>query len=82
MGIATAVVLVPAIPLVPVLYLTQVLNAALLLVILPFIVRLARDPELLGGLRLGRLGTACCVAVIVAVAVACAALLVLGLTGA
>ena len=48
MAIAAGIVLVPAVPLVPVLYLTQVLNAVLLLAILPFMVRLGRDPEVLG----------------------------------
>ncbi|MEZ0284827.1 MAG: NRAMP family divalent metal transporter, partial [Thermoleophilia bacterium] len=81
LAIAAAVVLVPAVPLVPVLYLTQVLNAVLLLVILPFMVRLARDPEVLGDLRLGRVGTLACVGVVGAVAAACVALLALGLIG-
>ena len=81
MAIAVVVVLVPAVPLVPVLYLTQVLNAVLLLVILPFMVRLARDPEVLGDLRLGRVGTLACVGVVGAVAAACVALLALGLIG-
>ena len=66
-------------PLVPVLYLTQVLNAVLLLAILPFMVRLGRDPEVLGDQHLTRIGVVVCVVFIVAVAVACAVLLALSL---
>lgn len=79
MTAAAAVVLVPAVPLVPVLYLTQVLNAALLLVILPFMVRLGRDPSVLGAQRLSRTGLAVCIAIIAGVAAACAILLAITL---
>lgn len=79
MAIAAGIVLVPAVPLIPVLYLTQVLNAVLLLAILPFMVRLGRDPEVLGAQRLRRGGVVVCVTFIVAVAVACAVLLALSL---
>ena len=79
MGIAAGIVLVPAVPLVPVLYLTQVLNAVLLLAILPFMVRLGRDPAVLGAERLGRGRVAVCVALIALVAVACVVLLALTL---
>ncbi len=74
MGVAAAIVLVPAVPLVPVLYLTQVLNAILLLVILPFMVRMGRDVSILGAQRLTRAGVVVCVALIAAVAGACAVL--------
>ncbi len=79
MVVAAGIVLVPAVPLVPVLYLSQVLNAVLLLAILPFMVRLGRDPEILGALRLSRAGLVVCIALIAAVAVSCLVLLVLSL---
>ena len=45
--------LIPGVPLVPLLYLSQALNAVLLLAILPFIRDLARDPDVMGEHRLG-----------------------------
>jgi hypothetical protein len=45
-AIAAAIVLIPGAPLIPLLFLTQALNAVLLLVILPFIRSLAKDTEL------------------------------------
>ena len=45
---AAAVVLIPGAPLVPILFLSQALNAVLLLVLLPFMRRIARDPEVMG----------------------------------
>jgi NRAMP (natural resistance-associated macrophage protein)-like metal ion transporter len=79
MAIAAGIVLVPAVPLVPVLYLTQVLNAVLLLAILPFMVRLGRDPEVLGAQHLTRTGVVVCIVFIAVVAVACGVLLALTL---
>jgi Mn2+/Fe2+ NRAMP family transporter len=52
--IAAAIVLIPGAPLVPILFLTQALNAVLLLVLLPFIRRLGGDRELMGEYVLGR----------------------------
>lgn len=52
-AIAAAIVLIPDAPLIPVLFLTQALNAVLLLVILPFIRSLAKDGELNGRARIG-----------------------------
>jgi Mn2+/Fe2+ NRAMP family transporter len=46
--IAAALVLIPGAPLVPILFLSQALNAVLLLVLLPFMRRLARDPTVMG----------------------------------
>ena len=43
--LAAAIVLIPGAPLVPILFLSQALNAVLLLVILPFMRRLARTPR-------------------------------------
>jgi NRAMP (natural resistance-associated macrophage protein)-like metal ion transporter len=45
---AAAVVLIPGAPLVPILFLSQALNAVLLLPLLPFMRRIARDPEVMG----------------------------------
>ena len=53
---AAALVLVPGAPLVPILFLSQALNAVLLLVLLPFMRRLARDPEVMGTHAAGRAG--------------------------
>ena len=51
--LAAALVSLPGIPIVPLLYLTQALNAILLLAILPFIRSLAADAALMGEHRLG-----------------------------
>ena len=52
--IAAGLVLIPGAPLVPILFLSQALNAVLLLVLLPFMRRLARDPAVMGPHTLGR----------------------------
>jgi NRAMP (natural resistance-associated macrophage protein)-like metal ion transporter len=54
--IAAAIVLIPGAPLIQLLFLTQALNAVLLLVILPFIRSLAQNDELMGAHALGRRG--------------------------
>lgn len=54
--VAAIVVLIPGAPLVPILFLTQALNAVLLLVLLPFIRSLGGDRELMGEHALGRAG--------------------------
>jgi NRAMP (natural resistance-associated macrophage protein)-like metal ion transporter len=54
--VAVIVVLIPGAPLVPILFLTQALNAVLLLVLLPFIRSLGKDRELMGAHALGRTG--------------------------
>jgi NRAMP (natural resistance-associated macrophage protein)-like metal ion transporter len=46
--VAAAVVLIPGAPLVPILFLSQALNAVLLLVLLPFMRRIGRDPDVMG----------------------------------
>jgi NRAMP (natural resistance-associated macrophage protein)-like metal ion transporter len=51
---ATAIVLIPGAPLVPILFLTQALNAVMLLPLLAMIVHLARDASLMGELRIGK----------------------------
>ena len=50
---AAAIVLIPGAPLVSILFLTQALNAVMLLPFLAMIVHLARDESLMGDLRVG-----------------------------
>jgi Mn2+/Fe2+ NRAMP family transporter len=52
--VAAVVVLIPGAPLIDILVGTQALNAVLLLVILPFLMRLGRDRELMGVHASGR----------------------------
>jgi Mn2+/Fe2+ NRAMP family transporter len=54
--LAAALVLIPGAPLVPILFLSQALNAVLLLVLLPLMRRLARDPAVMGQHVMGRAG--------------------------
>jgi Mn2+/Fe2+ NRAMP family transporter len=56
LGLGAAIVLIPGLPLVSVLFLTQVLNAVLLLPLLIAMRSLARRRELLGALANGRVG--------------------------
>lgn len=67
--LATLIVLIPGAPLIQILFLSQALNAILLLVMLPFMIRLAGDPAVMGrhalGLR-GRLVTGAAFALIAA----------------
>jgi Mn2+/Fe2+ NRAMP family transporter len=76
---AVVIVLLPGAPLVGILYLTQALNAVLLLPLLVFIRGLARDRELMGVHALGRAGRAATAVAIAALAVCVAALAVLSL---
>lgn len=78
---AVAIVLVPHMPLVPILYLTQALNAILLLPLLALVVGIARDPDLMGLHTLSRRGTVAATATIGFVSVAVAALGILTLIG-
>jgi len=52
-AVASAVVLVPGAPLVPILFLTQAVNAVMLLPFLAMIAYLTRDRALMGELRIG-----------------------------
>jgi Mn2+/Fe2+ NRAMP family transporter len=54
--LAAAIVLIPDAPLIELLFLTQALNAVLLLVLLPFMRSLGRDEDLMGEHALGRGG--------------------------
>ena len=55
-AIAAVIVLIPGAPLIQILFLTQALNAVLLLVLLPFMRSLGRDHDLMGAHALGRTG--------------------------
>jgi NRAMP (natural resistance-associated macrophage protein)-like metal ion transporter len=55
--VAAALVLIPGAPLISILFLSQALNAILLLVLLPFMRRLARDPTVMGPHTLGPAAT-------------------------
>lgn len=79
LALAAGLVLIPGAPLVPILVLTQALNAVLLLAILPFLRALARDRALVGGHALGRAGAVVTAAIIALIAVAVATLAALSL---
>ena len=53
-AVAAVLVLIPGAPLIPILFLSQALNAVLLLVLLPFMRSLGKDRELMGEYALGR----------------------------
>jgi len=79
--VAAALVLIPDAPLIEILFLSQALNAVLLLVMLPFLRRLALDPELMGPEALGpvgRIATALALGLIAISVVALAVLTVVG----
>jgi Mn2+/Fe2+ NRAMP family transporter len=77
--VAVTLVLIPGAPLIPILFLSQALNAVLLLGILPFLRALGRDRDVMGDHRLGRGDSFATAAVIALVAVSVAALAVLTL---
>ena len=76
-ALAAFLVLIPGAPLIPILFLSQALNAVLLLVILPFMRSLGRDREVMGDYALGRRGSIATGAVIAMVAASVVSLLVL-----
>jgi Mn2+/Fe2+ NRAMP family transporter len=77
--LAAALVLIPGAPLVPILFLSQALNAVLLLVLLPFMRHLARDPAVMGPHAIGRTGRLLTGLALVLVAVSVGALATLSL---
>jgi NRAMP (natural resistance-associated macrophage protein)-like metal ion transporter len=79
--LAAALVLIPGAPLVKILFLTQALNAILLLAILPFLRGLAKDPMVMGEHRLGRWDSIATAGVIVLVALSVVLLGVLSVVG-
>ncbi len=74
---AALLVALPGVPIVPLLYLSQALNAVLLLAILPFIRALASDSSLMGAHALGRTARFATAATIALVASSVALLAVL-----
>jgi len=76
-AVAAVLVLIPGAPLIQVLFLSQALNAVLLLVLLPFMRSLGRDRELMGDHALGRGGRIATGIALAAVAVSVTTLAVL-----
>jgi Mn2+/Fe2+ NRAMP family transporter len=76
-GVAAAAVLLPGVPLIRILVLSQVLNAILLLPLLVFLYRIARDRDLMGRYAATRAMGAVYLATIGLVALCVGALLVL-----
>lgn len=75
--VAAALVLIPGAPLLSILFLSQALNAVLLLVLLPFMRHLGRDPEVMGDQVLRGPGLAATGLALVLVATSVVALAVL-----
>ncbi len=78
-AIAAILVLIPGAPLIPILFLSQALNAVLLLVLLPFMRSLGQDHELMGEHALGRTGRLTTGIALGVIAISVAALAVLSL---
>jgi Mn2+/Fe2+ NRAMP family transporter len=79
--IAAVLVLIPGAPLIPILFLSQALNAVLLLVMLPVMRRLAEDTELMGDEALGTTGRVVTGVALALIAVSVLALGVLTVAG-
>jgi Mn2+/Fe2+ NRAMP family transporter len=73
---AAVIVLIPGAPLVPILFLTQAVNAVMLLPLLAMIVHLTRDATLMGELRIGKISAAAAWATTALIALTVAALAV------
>ena len=73
-AVSAGLVLVPGVPLIPLLYLTQALNAILLLPLMAFMYLIARDRRTMGPLANGRAASLAQLAVLVMVALCVAAL--------
>jgi Mn2+/Fe2+ NRAMP family transporter len=73
-AVAASIVMIPHAPLVPILFLTQALNAVMLLPLLAMIIHLCRDPKLMGELKIGRVATPLAYAMFSLIAVAVVAL--------
>ena len=79
--LATLIVMIPGAPLIQILFLSQALNAVLLLVMLPFMMRLGADPAVMGRYALdvrGRVVTGLAFALIAASVLALGVLTVIG----
>ncbi|MDX6595579.1 MAG: hypothetical protein QOI72_961 [Solirubrobacterales bacterium] len=79
--VAAVIVLIPGAPLIQVLFLTQALNAVLLLVLLPFMRSLGRDRGLMGAHALSRVGRTTTAIALAVIAVSVLALGVLAIVG-
>lgn len=77
-GVAALIVLIPGAPLISILFLTQALNAVLLLPLLWFVRGIAGDRVLMGEAVVGRAGAAASAVVLVLVTVS--VVLLLGLS--
>ncbi len=75
--LSVTIILIPGAPLVPILFLSQALNAVLLLPILGFVYGIVRDRDLMGEHALGRGGALAALATIALLAVCVVALGVL-----
>ncbi len=75
--VAATLVLIPGAPLIQILFLSQALNAILLLIILPFLRSLGRDKDLMGAHALGRGGRIATGIALAAIAISVSALVVL-----
>jgi Mn2+/Fe2+ NRAMP family transporter len=81
-AVSAAAVILPGVPLVTVLVMSQVLNAVVLLPLLVFMLVVARDRELMGPYAAGRGATTLYVVTIAAIAVCVTALLLLSVAPA
>ncbi len=80
-ALGAGIVLIPAAPLIPLLFLTQALNAVLLLPLMIFMYLIARDPRTMGALVNGRRASVAQLAVLVLVALCVGGLAALAVTG-
>jgi len=79
-AVAALIVLVPGAPLIPILVLSQVLNAVLLLPLLVFMYGISRDRDLMGDYTASRPAAALYLTTIACITVCVGALFVLGFT--
>jgi Mn2+/Fe2+ NRAMP family transporter len=79
-AVGAGIVLVPGAPLIELLYLTQALNAVLLLPLMAFLYLIARDRRTMGPLANGRAASAAQLAVLVLVGLCVSALALLAAT--
>ena len=80
-ALGAGIVLIPGAPLIPLLFLTQALNAVLLLPLMVFMYLIARDPRTMGALANGHGANVAQFAVLVLVALCVAGLAALAVTG-
>lgn len=79
-GVAALIVLLPGAPLIPILILSQVLNAVLLLPLLAFLYWISRDRDLMDTYTATPTSAALYLAIIAFITACIAALFILGLT--